>query len=188
MAGLAVMGASRGGFSGFGWSAALVVLAALSFALYTVVSKPLFARYTPLEVTTYAVVAGSLPFLVFAPGAVQSVVTATPAQLATIVFLALFPGGIAYLLWSRSVAALPPGVASRFLYLVPVIGLFVAWAWVGEAPQPLVIAGGLVTTAGVALSTLRRLPSWMIPTLSRARSAQAVVPMSADVVVSSEAA
>jgi drug/metabolite transporter (DMT)-like permease len=145
---------------------ALIVVAALSFALYTVVSKPLFARYSPMEVTTYATVAGSLPFLLFAPGAVHSVATATPAQLATVVFLAAVPGGVAYSLWSRSVAAMPPGVASRFLYLVPVVGMAVAWVWVGEAPQLLTVLGGLVTIGGVTLAGMRpaRVATGGVPT------------------------
>jgi drug/metabolite transporter (DMT)-like permease len=155
MAGLVVMGAAKGSFSGSGEGMALIVVAALAFALYTIVSKPLFSRYSPMEVTTCAMVAGSLPFLVFAPGAVQSVATATPAQIATLVFLAVFPGGIAYALWSHSVAAMPPGVASRFLYLVPVVGVVVAWAGVGEAPQLLTILGGVVTIAGVVLAGMR---------------------------------
>lgn len=158
MGGLVLMGSTRGGFGEIGWSAALVVLAALSFAGYTVISKPLFTRYSAMEVTTYAVVAGSLPFLAFAPGALASAATASPMQLATVAFLALFPGGIAYALWSRSVAAFPPGVASRFLYLVPVLGLFVAWAWVGEAPQMMTLAGGAITLGGVALATVKRVP------------------------------
>lgn len=160
MGGLVLMGSASGGFGEIGWSAVLVVLAALSFAGYTVISKPLFSRYTPMEVTTYAVVAGSVPFIAFAPGAVSSAMTATPAQLATVLFLALFPGGIAYVLWSRSVAAFPPGVASRFLYLVPVVGVGVAWLWVGEVPQVLTLIGGAVTLAGVALATVKRAP-WL---------------------------
>ena len=157
MGGLVLMGTARG-FGEIGWSAALVVLSALSFAGYTVISKPLFSRYTPMEVTTYAVVAGSIPFIAFAPGAVSSALTAATAQLATVLFLALFPGGIAYVLWSRSVAAFPPGVASRFLYLVPVVGVGVAWIWVGEVPQMLTLIGGAVTLAGVAIATLKRKP------------------------------
>ena len=82
MAGLAVMGSAGGGLSGLSWSAGIIVLAALSFALYTIVSKPLLGRYSPLEVTTYAVVAGSLPFLVFAPGSITAVATASAAQIA----------------------------------------------------------------------------------------------------------
>ncbi|MDR3685923.1 MAG: EamA family transporter [Coriobacteriia bacterium] len=155
MAGLAIMGAAKGSFSGSGEGMALIAVAALSFALYTIVSKPLFARYSPMEVTTYAMVAGSLPFLVFAPGAVHSVVTATPAQIATLVFLAALPGGVAYALWSRTVSAMPPGVAARFLYLVPVVGVLVAWVWLGEAPQLLTVLGGAVTVAGVTLAGMR---------------------------------
>lgn len=158
MAGLAVMSAARGGFGAMGPSALLVVLAALCFALYTVITKPLFSRYTPMEVTTYAIVGGSVPFLAFAPGALHAVATASPVQLSTVVFLALFPGGISYVLWSRSCAALSPGMASRFLYLVPVLGVPVAWLWVGEAPALLMVVGGLVTLAGVALASVRRLP------------------------------
>ena len=163
LGGLVLMGAAKGSFSGSPLSMGLVVLAALSFACFTVVSKPLYARYSAIEVSTYCVVAGCLPFLVFAPGSVAAVATASPAQLAVVVFLALFPGGIAYVLWSRSVAVLPPGMASRFLYLVPVAGIGVAWAWVGEAPHALTIAGGLVTLAGVAIAGVRSLPvleSW----------------------------
>ncbi|HEY5541043.1 MAG TPA: DMT family transporter [Coriobacteriia bacterium] len=162
MAGLVLMGAAKGSFSGSGEGMALIAVAALSFSLYTIVTKPLFSRYSPMEVTTYAVVAGSVPFLVFAPGAIQSAATATPAQLATVVFLAVLPGGVAFALWSRSVAALPPGVASRFLYLVPVAGLLFAWIWVGETPQLLTLLGGLVTIGGVALSRLRPVSSRVI--------------------------
>lgn len=158
MAGLALMGIAGGGFGEIGWSALLIVFAALSFASYTLVSKPLLMKYRPLEVTAYATVAGSLPFLVFAPGALEAVRTASFAELATVVFLAVFPGGIAYVLWSRSVSGLTPGLASRFLYLVPVLGMGVAWVWIGEVPVPLTIVGGLLTIAGVALSSVRRMP------------------------------
>lgn len=159
MAGLAIMGHAAGGFGTIGWSSALIILAALSFALYTLVSKPLLATYRPLEVTTYSVVAGSVPFLVFAPGAWEAVRTASVAHLGTVLFLAVLPGGVAYVLWAKAVAGLTPGLASRFLYLVPVLGVGVSWAWVGEAPRPLAIAGGLLIIAGVAIASMRRRPA-----------------------------
>lgn len=157
--GLALMTQAGGGFGQIGLSAGLVVLAALSFALYTLVTKPLLGRYRPLEVTAYATIAGSIPFLVFAPGAGQALATASLSDLATVVFLAVLPGGIAYVLWSRAVSGLTPGLASRFLYLIPVLGLGVAWVWVGEVPAPLTVAGGLLTIAGVALSSMKPAPA-----------------------------
>jgi hypothetical protein len=35
----------------------------------------------------------------------------------------------------------------------------VSWAWVGEVPGALTIAGGLVTLSGVALAGVRSLPA-----------------------------
>jgi drug/metabolite transporter (DMT)-like permease len=152
------MAQGKGGLGEIGPSAALVVLAALSFASYTLVTKPLLAKYRPLEVTTYALVAGSIPFVAFAPGSVEALSTAGVADLATLLFLAVFPGGIAYVLWSRAVKGLTPGLASRFLYLIPVLGVPIAWLWVGEVPHLVTLVGGLVTIGGVALASVRTAP------------------------------
>lgn len=162
--GLLLMGQGKGGLGEIGPSAALVLLAALSFAGYTLVTKPLLAKYRPLEVTTYAMVAGSLPFIVFAPGSIEAVRTAQAGDIATLLFLAIFPGGIAYVLWSYAVKGLTPGLASRFLYLIPVLGVPVAWVWVGEAPQLLTLVGGLVTVAGVSIASVRTWPRLWAPT------------------------
>ncbi len=153
--GLLFMAQGKGGIGEVGPSAALIVLAALSFSLYTLVSKPLLAKYRPIEVTTYAVVAGAIPFMVFAPGSLEALRTASSVDIANLVFLAVFPGGIAYVLWSRSVKGLAPGLAARFLYLIPVLGVPVAYVWVGEVPHGLTVIGGLVTIGGVALASLR---------------------------------
>lgn len=163
--GLVVMAQGKGGLGQVGPSAGLVVLAALSFALYALVARPLLAKYRPLEVTTYALIAGSLPFAVFAPGSMGALRSASQSDLATLLFLAVFPGGIAYVLWSRAVKGLNPGLASRFLYLIPVLGIGVAWIWIGEVPRAVTIIGGLVTLIGVAVSSaqLPRVPS--VPSL-----------------------
>lgn len=153
--GLLVMAQGKGGFGQVGPSAGLVVLAALSFSAYTLVAKPLMSTYRPVEVTTYALVAGSLPFLIFAPGSLHALSTAPAPAVANLVYLAVLPGGVAYVLWSYAVHKMSPGVAARFLYLVPVIGVPVAWMWVGEAPRAVTVAGGLLIIAGVALASAR---------------------------------
>jgi drug/metabolite transporter (DMT)-like permease len=155
MVGLAVMGSAAGGFGRIGWSAGLVVAAALCFATYTLSTKPLFKRYSPLEVTVYTTVAGSVPFLVFAPGSVNAVLTAPPAAIITLLVLSVFHGCIASIFWVRAVSGMTAGVASRFLYLIPVLGVGVAWVWVAEAPVVATVIGGLLTVGGVALSTVR---------------------------------
>lgn len=173
--GLAAMGQAAGGLGRIGPSAGLVIGAALCFALYTIVTKPLLARYRPLEVAAYATIAGSLPFVIFAPGSWAAVTSAPPVALFTVVILAVFHGCIAYVLWAYAVSGMTPGVAARFLYLVPVIGVGVAWAWVAEVPSALTVAGGLLTVVGVSLSSMGGRGTLKTPAhLSAERSTQAV--------------
>lgn len=153
MGGVVLLGVARGGFGGSPGHAALVAIAAASFAGYVIVSRPLLARYSPLEVTTYAICAGSLPFLVWAPGAVSALADVPATGIATLLYMAVLPAAISYVTWSRAISVLPPGVAARGLYLVPVIGLGVAWAWLGEVPSALAVAGGLVVIAGVVVAS-----------------------------------
>lgn len=155
MLGVGVMASATGEFAASAGAAGLVMLAAASFSGYALVTKPLLAKYTALEVTTYAIVTGSVPFIVFSRGSIAALSAAPTSAVLTLVYLALFPGGIAYVFWSRANAALTPGVASRFLYLIPVLSLGVAWLWIGEVPLLAQALGGLVTLAGVLLSTYR---------------------------------
>jgi len=177
--GLLFMAQGKGGLGAIGPSAALVVLAALSFASYTLVTKPLLATYRPLEVTTYALIAGSIPFVVFAPGSIDALTTAGVADIATLLFLAIFPGGIAYVLWSRAVKGLTPGLASRFLYLIPVLGVPIAWLWVGEVPHLITLVGGLVTVGGVALASIRTAPRVIRPVAAVDPASRSVSPEAA---------
>lgn len=154
--GLGLLAVANGGFGQIGPSAVLVVGSALMFSLYTLVTKPLLAKYSAIEVTTYAIVAGSIPFVAFAPGSVEVLRTASLTDIGTLVFLAALPGCLGYIMWSRAVAAMPPGVAARFLYLTPVLGVPIAWLWVGEVPSALAVTGGLVTLVGVAVASIRR--------------------------------
>jgi len=179
MLGVGVMASATGEFAASAGAAGLVMLAAASFSGYALVSKPLLAKYTAIELTTYAIIAGSIPFVVFSRGSVAALAAAPTSAVLTLVYLALFPGGIAYVFWSRANAALTPGVASRFLYLIPVLSLGVAWLWIGEVPILAQALGGLVTLGGVVLSAYRpagALPVVTLPTTSVPAAALRPIP------------
>lgn len=151
-AGIALLGVARGGFGGSLPHAGLVLMAAASFAGYVLLSKPLLAKYRPIEVTTYAIVSGSLPFAFLAPGSLAALSGASMTGLLSLAYMAIVPGALSYVLWSRAVAGMPAGVAARFLYAIPVLGLAVAWLWLGEVPSFLAVVGGLISVVGVAIA------------------------------------
>jgi drug/metabolite transporter (DMT)-like permease len=147
---LVALGDGRGGLS-LDHGALLILLATLSTSLYFLVSKPGLARYSATEFTSYAIWAGTIPLLFFAPSLVSQLPSAPFAALASGIYLGVFPGAIAYVLWGYGLSMLPASRVSAFLYLQPVNAAVIAWFWLSEVPGLPEIIGGAVAIAGVVL-------------------------------------
>lgn len=147
--GAAIVALGEGGGVHFDPGAALILLAALSAAGYMVVSKRSLGRYGAVEFTAFAVWAGTVPLLVFAPGLVRTLPVAPLGPTLAVVFLGIFPGALSYLLWSYALARMPASVTASFLYAQPLNAAIIAWLWLGEVPSPITISGGLVALGGV---------------------------------------
>lgn len=128
-----------------------ILLAALFQAFYFILQKPLLTRYTVFEVVTYSVWAGTLGLVVFLPGLTVKLATSSATGLWSCLYLAAFPGVLAFLTWSKLLALLPASRASSFLYLVPVTATLIAWLWLGEIPKLFSLLGGGLALAGVVV-------------------------------------
>jgi len=150
-AGVAVISLGESGGVRFEPASLLVLLSAVVTAAYFIISKPLLKSYSALEYTAYAIWAGTVPMLVFAPGLVRQMSHAAPSATLAVVYLGVFPAALAYVLWSYALARMPASLLSTFLYLTPVLAMGIAWAWIGEVPALLTVAGGLVAIGGVII-------------------------------------
>ncbi|MHB1340643.1 MAG: DMT family transporter [Coriobacteriia bacterium] len=144
-----------GGHLSFEPQALLVLIAAISTAGYFVLSKPLLARYTALEHTAYTIWFGTLLMLVFLPGLLTQLPEAPSGALISGVYLGVFPGAVAYVLYSHALSKMTASVASSFLYVQPVNAAVIAWFWIREVPALITVVGGVLALAGVALVTTR---------------------------------
>lgn len=144
------------GVSGFTPASCVVLAAALVQGIYHCATKPLLTRRTGLEVATYAMVAGTVFALPLAPATAHAVLHAPSRALGAALFLGLLPSALGFVLWGYAVARLPLAVSTAALYLVPPVALLVSFAWLGEVPHPVEVAGGAVTVAGVVHINRRR--------------------------------
>ena len=150
-AGVSLIALSGGKGLRFTPGALLILLAAIVAAAFSILSKQSLRRYTALEFTSYAIWAGTLPLLVFLPGLIRQFPAAAPPATFAVIYLGIFPAAIAYVLWNYALARMPASLLSSFLYLSPVIAMFIAWVWLSEMPTLLTVLGGAIAIIGVVL-------------------------------------
>jgi drug/metabolite transporter (DMT)-like permease len=132
--------------------AGLVMLAAAAGAGYFTLQKPYLRRYSPLEITSYALWAGTgVMALVWGWGLPAQVAAASPAATAAVAYIGVLPGAVAYVTYAYVLRRLSVAQTTNLLYLVPLVATPVAWVWRGEVPHWTALLGGLVTLGGVAL-------------------------------------
>ena len=97
--------------------------AAVSFALYGIVNRPLAARYPTETYTAWTLLFGTVPLLlVAAPAALaQPWGEVSPAAWAGVLYMVVFPVYIAYQLWNWAIVRRGAVTATTFGLLVPVV-------------------------------------------------------------------
>ena len=149
--------------------ALLVLVSVLSTSVYFVWQKPLLARTTPLGFTAASVFAGTLGLLPFGLHLPQKLALASAGQIASAVYLGVFPTVLGYVAWNWALSRTPASTVSSLLYLQPLLAGLIAWWWLGQTLGALAIVGGTLAIGGVVLTI--RGASRPAPERSRATAA-----------------
>ncbi|WP_269531074.1 DMT family transporter [Chitinimonas sp. BJYL2] len=112
----------------------LLLLAALDWAVYTLMLRGLDPRIDRLGLLLALVIVGVIciaPLLLWelSSGAQLAM---TGANLATFVYVGVFPSVLAYLFYNYGVQAVGASRAGSFIHLMPVFGSVLAWLFLGE--------------------------------------------------------
>jgi drug/metabolite transporter (DMT)-like permease len=134
----------------------LVVLAMFSWALYTVGSRSLLTRHSPLVVTGYTMAIGSL---LYAPFGVPSLArldwsSVSVAGWIGLAYSAVFALGIAYLIWYTAVQKVGNSRTSIYSNVVPLVAMSVAAIFLAEPITWRQLAGAAAILGGVAVTRL----------------------------------
>ena len=136
----------------------LIVLGVMGSAFYNVYGKKLLELYSPLEVllySYYAVLIALVPLtLALEPGSFRSIATFGPQVWLGIALLAGFQYFLSMILFLKVLTRLDAAQAGLSNYLIPVFGVVIAAAVLGEHLTARMVAGGLVVLASTLLVTV----------------------------------
>lgn len=128
--------------------------AVISFAFYTVLAGPVLAKNSPLKVSAYAIVMGtifSLP-LTMRPMAEQNWPALSATAWIIVGFSAAMANCVSYTLWYRAVSKIGPARTMIYHNLVPVVTILLAIPILGEAVSRYQLLGAAVAISGIYIA------------------------------------
>jgi drug/metabolite transporter (DMT)-like permease len=129
----------------------LCVGAPLSFAIYSIISRPLVGKY-PLPVfTAYTLVIGTIPICIFgAPQWRDQSWGDVPVHIwLVMLYLCIFPVYLAYQFWNYGIKHRGVTTTSAYSLAIPVLGGILAWLWLDESLGGVKLLGGALVLAGL---------------------------------------
>lgn len=144
---------------------ALVMLNALSFAVFTVFAKRLLARYGAVTVVAWIFGLGALLFAPIGGLALARELPAWPPLTGWLVaMIVLIPTVIGYAGNTWALEKAPPTMVSAYVYLQPVIVTILAWLVLGQELSLRAVGAGVFIFAGVGIvATARPRPPKLAP-------------------------
>lgn len=130
----------------------VILLAPLSWALYSIYTKPLIHRYGGLFVTGVTLSLGTFILLPLAFTYGTAPLRAlTAAQWAWLAFLALLSTALGYAMWNQALKLRSASAVSAYIYFNPVVATLVGVLFLRETVTPLFLLGSALVLGGVIL-------------------------------------
>ncbi len=138
-------------------AALAVLISAFVGAGYTIAGKKLLQRYSALSLTVYAFLFGSIGLLPFLSSSLITEVTSLSwVGWGAVLFLALLPTVIGYILWYVALEIKTASEISVFLYFIPVLSTVISYFLFQESITLLFILGGVLVIGGLFIVNMQK--------------------------------
>ena len=131
-----------------------IFISVLALAAYTVFGKSVAMRHGTITVNTFAYVGGGALILpaVLWQAVRTDLFAAGLAPWLSVLYMALFPSVVAYLIYGYALQHLPASRVSAFSYLQPLVATSLAAVFLHEIPGAGFVAGAALVLVGVGLA------------------------------------
>ena len=131
------------------FGALILILAALSWGVYTALGRRYRHRFSPLVLTTGAAIWGAIPSALLGIWNLTThPVTLTVSSTMALLYISTMASVVAFMMWSAGVNRLGSGTAAPYLNLLPVFTAILAVILLHESLTVAQLEGGLIVVAG----------------------------------------
>lgn len=133
-------------------------IAALTWALMSVMLKLIPGRYSPLQINFYAVLTAIICLTPINLPMMDSLLwdkILQPDIIGCIVYMGAISTAIAFLLWNKGLLLMEAGASGLFFFFQPVVGTFLGWLILDEQITLNFWIGSVMIFIGVFLVTVR---------------------------------
>lgn len=132
----------------------LMLGASLAWAVYTVSSRNLIARYGSVLFTAWTLWIGTIGLCLLGARDVAALDVGNVSRAAWfgVVYAGALSIGVAYLIWSYGVSQIGNTRTATYTNLVPVVALLAAWLQLAEVPTHGQVLGAAVILGGITLA------------------------------------
>ena len=155
---------------------ALLAVATAAYASAVVVQKTALRSATAFQVTWLGCAAATLACLPFAPMLASEAISGSARALAWTAYLGVMPTAVGFASWSFALGRGNAGRMASLNYLIPIVAILLAWAYLGERPPPLAAVGGALCLSGVYVARRPKPIHRAAGALPRARAGSASPP------------
>lgn len=139
------------------FSVFLVIMSALSWAIYTVLGKNILNRHNALNVTGYISLFGVfLLFPISGAGSVALFHLQSDDLIASVLFIGILATFVGYILWFDGLKYVKPAVAGTTLYITPFVTAIFASLLIAEPISMSMVIGGSLIIVGVGINGFNR--------------------------------
>ncbi|WP_280169372.1 DMT family transporter [Priestia megaterium] len=131
-----------------------LLMAALTWALMSILIKRVPSSYSPVVVTTYSILVAILvltPFVYKGLGEIHISKLADPTIGGGLLYLGIVSTALAFILWNRGLQLLNASSGGLFFFFQPLVGTLLGWLLLGERIGGTFWIGSFLILSGVLL-------------------------------------
>lgn len=132
----------------------LLAIAALSWALMSVLIKKIPNTYSQLVVTTYAILIATVIITPFAMTEIDRSLIITimqPTLFISVLYIGIFSTAVAYFLWNKGLQMVDAARGGLYFFFQPIAGTLLSWLFLGEHVGITFWIGSVLILSGVFL-------------------------------------